>query len=271
MSLAATPTPSPSRVRLGRSAAVGLALAVAVALTPASTYAQGAGRAQPQPFQSVNVLPITITSVTPDANGQLMANGVVGTNRFSTPITMTAQPGGVCPILNLQLGPINLSLLGLDVDTSPICLRITALQSQGLLGDLLCSIANLLSGDTPLAGVLGGLDPAELDMLDAGLTTVLNQAVFTPLTSSQALVGASCDILNLSLGPVDLFLLGLRVELDDCADGPVTVDITARPGGGLLGDLLCNLTNLLNNPVKRLSILRQIAQVIGGLLATPAP
>ena len=31
------------------------------------------------------------------------------------------------------------------------------------------------------------------------------------------------DILNLSLGPVDLNLLGLDVQLDDCEGGPVTV------------------------------------------------
>ena len=48
--------------------------------------------------------------------------------------------------LNLALGPINLSLLGLNVDTSPICLDITAQQGGGLLGDLLCGVANLLNG-----------------------------------------------------------------------------------------------------------------------------
>ncbi len=56
-----------------------------------------------------------------------------------------------------------------------------------------------------------------------------------------------CDILNLALGPVHLDLLGLVVNLDDCAGGPVTVDITAIEGGGLLGDLLCSVAGLLDS------------------------
>jgi hypothetical protein len=80
-------------------------------------------------------------------------------------------------------------------------------------------------------------------------------------------VGASCNILNLALGPVDLNLLGLRVELDNCSNGPVTLDVIATPGSGLLGDLLCNLSKLLSNPIQRLAILRQIAALLGLLLA----
>ena len=59
----------------------------------------------------------------------------------------------------------------------------------------------------------------------------------------------ACDILNLSLEPIDLTLLGLEVTLDNCdtPPGPVTVDITAVPSEGLLGSLLCALDNLLNN------------------------
>jgi len=51
---------------------------------------------------------------------------------------------------------------------------------------------------------------------------------------------ASCDILNLSLGPINLNLLGLIVNLDDCDNGPITVDITGDDSG-LLGQLLCGL------------------------------
>ena len=54
----------------------------------------------------------------------------------------------------------------------------------------------------------------------------------------------SCRVLNLVLGPLDLNLLGLRVELNQ-----VNLRITRSeplPGGGLLGDLLCSVTNLLN-------------------------
>ncbi|MDQ3331288.1 MAG: hypothetical protein M3552_11645, partial [Planctomycetota bacterium] len=57
----------------------------------------------------------------------------------------------------------------------------------------------------------------------------------------------ACDILNLSLGPVALNVLGLNINLDDCAGGPVTVDITGDPEAGLLGALLCDVAGLLNS------------------------
>lgn len=250
------------------TAVVAVALAAAVAAPEA--YAQRGGARNQQTF---NVLPITITSVSV-VNGGLVANGLLGTTPFQAPITLTPQANpnaaATCPILNLSLGPINLSLLGLNVDTSQICLDITAQQGGGLLGDLLCGVANLLNGGLDLGTILGQLSPAQLTTLTNGLTQLLNQ-VFSRLTSSQAVVGASCDILNLSLGPLDLNLLGLRVELDDCANGPVTVDVTAVPGGGLLGDLLCGLSNLLNpnatgNPNAILDTLSRIAQTVGGIV-----
>ena len=79
--------------------------------------------------------------------------------RSQIPITATASRAPVgtrqnCGILNLALGPINLNLLGLQVNTSPICLTITAYQGGGLLGDLLCSVANLLNNPSGLAQLL---------------------------------------------------------------------------------------------------------------------
>src|SRR5262249_6760022 len=64
----------------------------------------------------------------------------------------------------------------------------------------------------------------------------------------------SCDILNLSLGPINLNLLGLNVALDNCANGPVMVDVTADPNGGLLGSVLCGLAdgNLFGLNINRL-------------------
>jgi hypothetical protein len=53
---------------------------------------------------------------------------------------------------------------------------------------------------------------------------------------------ATCDILHLVLGPLDLNLLGLVVHLDQ-----VVLDITAETGSGnLLGNLLCAITGLLD-------------------------
>ena len=243
-----------------------VALAAVLAVSATDALAQPARRAA-----TFNLVPILIQSVTVE-NGQLMANGLVGSTAFQTPITLTpgAIPeGSTCPILNLSLGPINLDLLGLNVDTSPICLDITAVPGSGaLLGNLLCGIANLLNGGLSQSAALAGLTPTELVTLNSGLTQLLNQAVFIPLTNSSALVNATCNVLSLAIGPVDLNLLGLRVELDDCSNGPVTVDVTADPTGGLLGNLLCGLANLLNggNPNTLLTTLRSIAALIGALL-----
>jgi len=227
--------------------------------------------AQRKPPSTFNVVPINFTSVTVQG-GQLIAAGTVGSTPFQQPLVLRPEalaPGATCPVLDLSLGPINLSLLGLNVDTSPICLVITATQGGGLLGDLLCSIGNLLNGGTPLADVLAGLTSTELNLLDSGLTTVLNQ-VFAQATSSNALVGASCPVLNLAVGPLDLSILGLNVSLDDCSGGPVTVDITATQGGGLLGDLLCSLADVTTGPRPNtnavLTLLRQVAAAIGRLI-----
>jgi hypothetical protein len=64
-------------------------------------------------------------------------------------------PGNACAILSLDLGPINLNLLGLVVRTNQIQLRIDAVQGPGnLLGNLLCGITGLLDpnalANTPL-------------------------------------------------------------------------------------------------------------------------
>jgi hypothetical protein len=244
---------------------------------------------------ATTVLPLSITSVSLQ-DGQLVANGLLGDNPFTAPLKVSTSPNEenpACPILNLELGPIHLDVLGLVVDTSEICLRVTAEPGGGLLGDLLCGVANLLNGGTPLGTALGGLGD-QLDDVLGGITGLLN-GVLGQLTSSSAVSGAQgapgngggngngnsgngngnagnvTDVLNLSLGPVDLNLLGLDVELDDCEGGPVTVDITAESGpGNLLGNLIGGLAGILDgggnqNAVNRL--VNRIGGVIDGLLA----
>jgi hypothetical protein len=70
---------------------------------------------------------------------------------------------------------------------------------------------------------------------------------------------ATCDILNLVLGPLDLNLLGLEVHLNR-----VILDIVAVTGAGnLLGNLLCAVAGLLDNS----GVLRQISQILNSILA----
>jgi hypothetical protein len=163
-----------------------------------------------------------------------------------------------CSVLHLELAPIHLALLGLHVDTSPICLDITATEGGGLLGDLLCSLAGGGDGGlgTPiiptgeqLSDLLGGL----VDILNG----ILGSGSAQPGGSGDVCTG-ECEILDLVLGPLDLSLLGLNVSLDDCADGPVEVCVSATAGEGLLGNLLCGLSGFPNLNLS----LQDITQII---------
>jgi hypothetical protein len=65
----------------------------------------------------------------------------------------TARAAASCDVLNLVLGPLDLNLLGLQIDLSRIVLNIVAVTGAGnLLGNLLCAVAGLLDGG--LSGLL---------------------------------------------------------------------------------------------------------------------
>ena len=72
-----------------------------------------------------------------------------------------------CGILHLDLGPLFLDLLGLQVDLSEVILDISAQQVAGkLLGNLLCAVTNLLNGPgIPPPGLLTQLLNAILGIL----------------------------------------------------------------------------------------------------------
>ncbi len=87
----------------------------------------------------------------------------------------------------------------------------------------------------------------------------------TSSTGMTAHAAATCQILNLILGPLHLNLLGLHVDLNQ-----VVLNVTGVTGTGqLLGNLLCGVANLLNPglPAGQLSgllnILQQLLQVPG--------
>ena len=236
--------------------------------------------AKPKPPNSINLVP-TIQSISV-VDGHLVAAGTAKavlqgkttTVPFTAPVDIRLaanQSGaGACPILDLSLGPINLDLLGLVVETSEICLQITAYENGGLLGDLLCSVANLLNAGIPLDHILAGLTNAQRDQLLGGLTNLFNGGLARLLDAVLTAIlpggGKSCAILHLELGPLNLTLLGLEVLLDNCAGGAVTVDITAERGrGNLLGNLLCEL--LGDGLIGLGSTLQAILNQILGLLA----
>ena len=86
-------------------------------------------------------------------------------------------------------------------------------------------------------------------------------AIARNLTLSLISINATCDILHLELGPIDLNLLGLVVHVDK-----IVIDIDAQSGpGNLLGNLLCAVANLLNanGPLSNLvNLLNQILALL---------
>ena len=83
------------------------------------------------------------------------------------------------------------------------------------------------------------------------LTSVVLNNVAIPLSGTPS---GGCQVLTLTLGPLHLDLLGLVVDLNQ-----INLNITAQPGAGnLLGNLLCDVTNLLNNPAGLANLLNQI-------------
>jgi len=89
----------------------------------------------------------------------------------------------------------------------------------------------------------------------AGTVTSIVRNVALPV----AVVDPTCEILHLDLGPLNLDLLGLQISLSR-----IVLDITAQSGAGnLLGNLLCAVANLLNNPSGLANLLNRILGALG--------
>jgi hypothetical protein len=56
--------------------------------------------------------------------------------------TTDQSAGAVCPVLDLVVGPLKLTLLGLEVDLNRVHLSVTATRGAGVLGDLFCQLAD---------------------------------------------------------------------------------------------------------------------------------
>jgi hypothetical protein len=86
-------------------------------------------------------------------------------NRSTTVGLISAVATVDCEILHLELGPLDLDLLGLVVHLDQIVLDITAVPGSGnLLGNLLCAVAGLLDGGAPL-NIIANLLNSILDVL----------------------------------------------------------------------------------------------------------
>ncbi len=90
-------------------------------------------------------------------------------------------------------------------------------------------------------GTFNGTDALGAPVTDTGYAEVLTSG--TPGAAAVAAATGTCSILDLTLGPLHLDLLGLVVDLNQ-----IHLQITAEQGpGNLLGNLLCAVAGLLDN------------------------
>lgn len=147
-------------------------------------------------------------------------------------------------------------LVGLLMIGSPVASAATAIpvsgSGSGSTFNGTFSITKFISQNGQLAAtgtLTGTLTNA------AGVAQSVLQTVTIPVTSGTA----SCEVLHLVLGPLNLSILGLNIQLSQ-----ITLDITASPSGGLLGQLLCNLAglNVTNVTNSILAMLNQILSLL---------
>lgn len=111
-------------------------------------------------------------------------------------------------------------------------------------------------GSNGTVNILGTLN-GTLTNATTGATNAVTQQI-----SAAAAVDPSCPVLNLTLGPLDLNLLGLVVHLNQ-----VVLNITAEGGpGNLLGNLVCAVANLLNGTGTLTSLSGLLSQLLNALL-----
>jgi len=134
----------------------------------------------------------------------------------------------------------------------------TATTATGATGIFQGTLA--MTGFHVINGVLsatGNLTGQVVDSAGNLLATITNQAITSPLQAT-----GTCTILYLSLGPLDLNLLGLRVQLNQ-----VELLLTAVPGGGnLLGNLLCAVANLLEGGGPLPNLLTSLSDLLNQIL-----
>ena len=121
------------------------------------------------------------------------------------------------------------------------------------VGTFTLSSVQVVNGVLSAVGSLNGVLTAA-----SGATQAVNQTITTALSAS-----GSCQILTLTIGPIYLNLLGLVVTLNQ-----LNLNISAVPGAGnLLGNLLCDVANLLNGGGAVSTLLNNLAGLLNQVIA----
>jgi hypothetical protein len=162
-------------------------------------------------------------------------------------------------VTTLVLAPVTPAAPGGRSSSGSITTQVTGTATDvggtvgTLTGVLTITGFDVVNGQLAAVGTLTGTVTDALGNIIASVT----QAVTIPLQ-----VSGSCTILHLDLGPISLNVLGLQVTTNE-----IIVDITAVSGpGNLVGNLLCAVTHLLDNPSGTLAGITNLLNTILGLL-----
>jgi len=166
-------------------------------------------------------------------------------------------------LVTLTLNPLNVKLLGLNVQTSQIQINIAAQSGNGeLLGNVLTDTSNLLNLPA-VSGVVNTVLSNVVTLLNSGTVSVGGVNTSSgPLSSPGSNTSSTTSVLTLHVAPVTLNLMGAVVTTS-----PIDLTITAQSGQGLvLGNVVSDLANLFNPPLPQKLSLNDINAKLGSLL-----
>lgn len=218
----------------------GLLVAVLVAAVALSaTVASGSSNTKTKAGKlsvGVSVLHFSAAGKTLSATGVVTGKLVDGAGHVSTvreKVKLSASTGGSCQVLHLFLDQLNLQLLGLNAHLDQVTLDVTGQAHGGPLGSLFCKLARAKLASTRASAVHALNASVARHHMNA---LRFDAAVFPKATATTS--NPSCQVLDLIVGPLNLRLLGLVVNLKK-----VHLAVTATRGQGKLGDLFCDLAD----------------------------
>lgn len=221
--------------------AVALVLAAVAAAAPAAASAAPARGAHHLIRADVRIQRFTVDHSAITALGTETARLSGATSRRRARFAVSRS--GSCNVLTLDLQQLHLQLLGLDLTTSAINLRITGHRTESL-GKLFCRLSRSLKL-AKVARVRAAAASLNRALRHHPMHAIRLRANLPVVTADAAQAPApSCKVLDLVLGPLHLDLLGLVVDLyGPSRTSPVEVHVTADPAGGVLGAVFCKLAS----------------------------
>jgi hypothetical protein len=225
------------RIRFRSLTLVALVAAMlAVGFVPAGAATSSSSTRPAKLAVGVEVLRFSSAGRSLTATGLVTANLTDNAGHMTVvkePIALTASTGGGCRVLHLFLNELTLNLLGLTAHLDKVTLDVTGNARGGVLGSLFCRLAH-----ARIASTKASLARALTAGVRRGRGHAVRFTAYLNPTATKSQAATTCPVLDLVVGPLNLQLLGLVVDLQR-----VHLNVIATPGQGKLGDLFCQLAN----------------------------